>query len=156
MTPYEPNNRNGPWRYAPPPGVSGLLAARVFGFFVDAVIISVLFYLFFIVLAFAGFVTFGLAWFLLPPLFWLVALLYNGIMISGPARGTFGMRLFGIEMETMEGAAVPFLTAAVHAVIFYITVSVLTPFILLIGLVRDDRRMLHDILTGVMAVRSAR
>jgi uncharacterized RDD family membrane protein YckC len=143
------------WGYRRPPGLKGVLASRIFAFFVDAITISVLFYFFFILLAALGFVTFGLTWFLIPPLFWLTALVYNGVTISGRKRATLGMRLFGIELVGTDGMPLGFLTAAVHAVLFYITVSVLTPFILLIGLVRDDRRMLHDILTGAIALRAA-
>lgn len=140
--------------YRRPAGLRGVLASRIFAFFVDAIIISVLFYIFFFVLAILGFATFGLTWFLIPPLFWLTALLYNGFTISGRRRSTLGMRLFGIELVGLDGSRLSFLTAAVHAVLFYISVSVLTPFILLVGLVRNDRRMVHDLLTGAIALRA--
>jgi uncharacterized RDD family membrane protein YckC len=142
------------WGYRRPPGLRGVLMSRIFAFFVDAIIITVLFYIFFMLFAILGFVTFGLTWFLIPPLFWLTALLYNGITISGRKRSTIGMRLFGIELVHVDGGRLNFLTAAVHAVLFYISVTVLTPLILLVGLVRDDRRMVHDFLTGAIALRS--
>jgi len=145
-------DQNGSYRRLP--GLKGVLASRVFAFFVDAITIAVLFYVFFMLFAILGFVTFGLTWVLIPPLFWLTALIYNGITISGGRHATLGMRMFGIELVGTDGLPLGFLTAAVHAVLFYITVSVLTPFILLVGLVRDDRRMLHDLLTGAIALRA--
>lgn len=154
MTEYSRLTETENWGYRRPPGLKGVLASRIFAFFVDAVTIAILFYVFLLLFAVLGFVTLGLTWFLIPPLFWLTALLYNGILISGRKRATLGMRLFGIELVAVDGARLNFLTAAVHAVLFYISVSVLTPFILLVGLVRDDRRMLHDLLTGAIALRA--
>lgn len=142
------------WGYRRPPGLRGVLMSRIFAFFVDVIIITVLFYIFFMLFAILGFVTFGLTWFLIPPLFWMTALLYNGITISGRKRSTLGMRMFGIELINTNGQSLNFLVAAVHAVLFYISVTVLTPLILLVGLVREDRRMLHDLLTGAIALRS--
>jgi len=155
MAEYSRADVDGNWGYRRPPGLKGVLASRIFAFFVDAIIIAILFYVFFMLFAILGFVTFGLTWILIPPLFWLTALFYNGITISGRRRSTIGMRLFGIELVGTDGLALTFLTAAVHAVLFYISVSVLTPFILLVGLVRDDRRMLHDLLTGAIALRAS-
>jgi uncharacterized RDD family membrane protein YckC len=42
----------------------------------------------------------------------------------------------------------------VHAVIYWISVSVLTPLILLIGLFNDRRRLLHDILLGTVIINN--
>jgi uncharacterized RDD family membrane protein YckC len=105
------------------------------------------------VLLVLGFVTFGLSWFLIAPLFPIVAVLYNALTISGRRRGTWGMRMFGVEIRTMSGQTPPFVVAAVHALFFYVSVSALTPFVLLVGLLRDDRRLLHDLLAGLIAVR---
>jgi uncharacterized RDD family membrane protein YckC len=43
---------------------------------------------------------------------------------------------------------------AVHAVVFWISVSVLTPFILLVGFFNARRRLLHDILVGVVLINT--
>lgn len=154
MSQYTRDDDGKSWGYRRPPGMQGVLTSRIFAFLIDAIIIFIIFSLLFLTLVTLGFVTFGLTWLLLPPLFWLTALFYNGILISGSRRATFGMRMFGIELVNLNGYSLHFLTAAVHAVLFYISVSVLTPFILLVGLVRDDRRMLHDLLTGAIAYRT--
>ena len=145
---------NENWGYRRPPGLRGVLASRAFAFFFDALIIAFLVMILTWVLFVLGFFTLGLSWFLIPPLFWLTALIYNGVTISGRRHATIGMRIFGIELVAIDGQPLSFLAAAVHAVLFYISVSVFTLLILIVGLVRDDRRMLHDLLTGAIAVRA--
>ncbi len=142
--------------YPPVPDVRGVLGARIGAFFVDFIVIGLLWVIFSLALIVLGFVTFGLSWLLLAPLFPAIALLYNGLTVSGRHRGTVGMRTFGIELRTVNGSTAPFVVAAVHALFFYVTVSMLTPFILLFGLVREDRRMIHDLLSGLIAVRRGR
>ncbi len=96
--------------------------------------------------------TFGLSFLVLPPLFPLVAFFYNGLTVSGPAMATPGMRLCGLELRTdAAGARVPFMMAALHAVLFYFSWTV--PPILLASLIAADKRCLHDMLSGVIAVR---
>jgi uncharacterized RDD family membrane protein YckC len=131
----------------------GVLRSRVFAFLIDAVAIGTLSLIAFFVTMMAGVFTFGLAWVLLPAIWPLVALLYNGFTIAGPRAGTWGMRAAGIRLVHVDGAPLTFIAAAAHAVIFYVSVSVLTPFVLLLGLVRNDRRMLHDLLVGSVALR---
>ena len=96
--------------------------------------------------------TFGLSLVLLPPLFPFVAFFYNGLTVSGPSMATPGMRLCGLELRMdATGARVPFLNAALHAVLFYVSWTV--PPILLVSLVTRDKRCLHDMLSGVIVVR---
>ena len=136
------------------PNVNGVLASRMIGFCVDFVLISILWAFFMTALFMLGFATLGLTWLLLPTLFPLVALLYNGFTVSGRKQATPGMRLFGVRMQMAEsGGEVSFLIAAIHAIFYYVSVTVLTPLILLVGLVRSDSRMLHDLLAGVIVVR---
>ena len=53
-----------------------------------------------------------------------------------------------------EGAAVYLLTGMllVQLVGFWLTVSLLTPFILLVGFFSSRRRLLHDMLIGTVVV----
>ena len=96
--------------------------------------------------------TFGLALFFLPPLYPFVAFFYNGLTVSGPRMATPGMRAMDLEMRMQDtGARVPFINAAVQAVLFY--VSWFFPPILLVSLVDGEKRCLHDIIAGVVIVR---
>ena len=132
---------------------SGVLAGRIGAWLVDFCVIGVLWAIFAFALVILGFLTFGLSWFLLAPLWPIVAVIYSGVTVSGPRRATIGQRMFGVEVRTTTGATAPFIVAAVHAVFFYVSIATLTPFILLFGLIRADRRMLHDLLSGLIAVR---
>jgi uncharacterized RDD family membrane protein YckC len=135
--------------------VSGVLAGRAMAWFVDLVVVGMLWMVFVTVLFVLGVVTFGLTWYLIAPLWPLLAVIYSGITVSGPKRGTIGMRLFGVELRTQQGETASFVVAAVHAVFFYVTVSVLTPLILLVGLFNRERRLAHDFLAGMVATRKA-
>ena len=96
--------------------------------------------------------TLGLSFFFLPPLFPLVAFFYNGLSVSGAKMGTPGMRVMDLEMRMDEsGARVPFINAAAHAVLFYL--SWFFPLIFLVSLVDGEKRCLHDMLAGVVVVR---
>ena len=98
-----------------------------------------------------GFLSLGLLWFVLPPLFPIVAFFYNGLTIPGRGRGTPGMRAMDLEVRMTSGAPVPFLNAAAHAVLFY--VSWMFPPILLISLFSPEKRCLHDMLAGLVVTR---
>ena len=84
--------------------------------------------------------TFGLALFFLPPLFPIVAFFYNGLTVSGRKMATPGMRALDLEMRMNDtGARVPFVNAAVQAVLFY--VSWCFPPIFLVSLVDGGEAM---------------
>jgi uncharacterized RDD family membrane protein YckC len=136
----------------------GVLARRVVAFFVDLVIlvIPVLFVAMFI--AVFGLVTLGIGWFLLfpllPPATVIWAVVYYGLTFGSPQSATIGMRIMDLEMRTWYGAPAYFVLGAVHAVVFWITISVLTPLILLVGFFNDRRRLLHDILLGTVIINN--
>jgi uncharacterized RDD family membrane protein YckC len=104
-----------------------------------------------------GFVTLGLGWML----FWLLspasvtwALVYYGLTMGSAASATIGMRAMDIEIRTWYGAPAYFLLGAVHAVVYWVSISVLTPLILLVGLFNARRRLLHDMLVGTVLVNN--
>ena len=114
----------------------GVLARRCIAFVIDLIIIAipVMFAALFIFIF--GIVTLGLGWLL----FWLLspaaviwALVYYGFTFGSPASATIGMRVMDLEMRTWYGAPAYFVLGAVHAIVFWLTVSFLTPFILLVG-----------------------
>ena len=57
-----------------------------------------------------------------------------------------------VEMRMTDGAPVPFINAAAHAIFFYIS-WVFTPLILIVSLLAPGKRCLHDTLAGVIVVR---
>ncbi len=135
----------------------GVLSRRIVAFIIDVIIISIPVALAFIFIAVFGVITFGLGWLL----FWLVsplsvvwALFYYGMTLGGPNSATIGMRVMDLQMRTWYGAPTYFLLGAVHAVIFWLTVSMLTPFVLLVGLFNGRRRLLHDMLIGTVVINN--
>jgi uncharacterized RDD family membrane protein YckC len=135
----------------------GVLARRVVAFFIDVMIIVIPLIAAAIFIFVFGLVTFGLGW----ALFWLLspasviwALAYYGYTLGSPASATLGMRAMDIEMRTWYGAPAYFVLGAVHAIVFWISVSVLSPFILLVGFFSARRRLLHDMLVGAVIINS--
>jgi len=65
-----------------------------------------------------------------------------------------GMRMVDLEMRTWYGGPTYFLLGAVHAVAYWLTVSFLTPFILLVALFNGRKRLLHDMLVGTIVINN--
>jgi uncharacterized RDD family membrane protein YckC len=135
----------------------GVLARRVVAFIIDVIIIAIPLIIGWMFIFVFGLVTFGLGW----ALFWLMspgsviwALVYYGATLGSPASATIGMRAMEIEMRTWYGAPAYFVLGAVHAVVFWVSVSILTPFILLVGFFNARRRLLHDLLVGTVIINS--
>jgi uncharacterized RDD family membrane protein YckC len=136
----------------------GVLARRVVAFVIDVIIIAIPLIVGWMFTFVFGLVTFGFGW----ALFWLMspgsviwALVYYGVTLGGPVSATIGMRAMEIEMRTWYGAPAYFVLGAVHAVVFWISISVLTPFILLVGFFNSRGRLLHDILVGTVLINNA-
>jgi uncharacterized RDD family membrane protein YckC len=162
---------SGAWRNAggaPPPHAfdpyshpelfRGVLTRRLFAFLIDCVVLAVPVILACLFIAVFGVVTLGLGW----VLFWLVspasivwALVYFGSSLGGPHSATLGMRVMDLEMRTWYGAPAYFVLGAMHAVLFWVSVSFLTPLVLLVGLFNGRRRLLHDILLGTVVINSS-
>src|SRR5437660_3664779 len=133
----------------------GVLARRCIAFVIDVIIIAVpvLFAAAFIFIV--GLVTLGLGWilyWLLSPTAVIWAICYYGLTFGSAASATIGMRIMDIEMRTWYGAPAYFVLGAVHALVFWVTVSFLTPFVVLVALFNDRRRLLHDMLVGTVVI----
>jgi uncharacterized RDD family membrane protein YckC len=135
----------------------GVLARRCIAFVIDVLIITipVLFAAVFIFML--GLITFGLGW----VLFWLLspaaviwAICYYGLTFGGPASATIGMRIMDLEMRTWYGARCYFVLGAAHAILYWLSVSFLTPFILLVAFLNERRRVLHDIAVGTIVINT--
>jgi uncharacterized RDD family membrane protein YckC len=64
------------------------------------------------------------------------------------------MRIMDLEMRTWYGAPAYFVLGAAHAVVFWISVSFLTPLILLVALFNNRRRLLHDMVVGTIVINN--
>ncbi|HET7123894.1 MAG TPA: RDD family protein [Bradyrhizobium sp.] len=163
-------NSDGAWRndggvpphafdpWTQPELFRGVLTRRIFAFLIDVVVISIPVILACMFIAVFGVVTLGLGW----VLFWLVspasviwAIIYYGASLGGPHSATLGMRVMDLELRTWYGAPSYFVLGATHAVLFWLSVSMLTPLVLLIGLFNSRRRLLHDIILGTIIINSS-
>ena len=59
-----------------------------------------------------------------------------------------------LEMRTWYGAPAYFVLGAVHAIVYWLTISFLTPFILLVAFFNERRRLLHDMLVGTIVINN--
>jgi uncharacterized RDD family membrane protein YckC len=132
----------------------GVLSRRIVAFCVDVILVFVLTLPVVLMLTLLGFVTFGLSWFLIGPSFALVAMGYVALTLGGPASATLGMRLAGVVVRTWSGAPMFPLLAVMHALVFWFSLAVLTPFILLLGLFTYRKQLLHDLLLGVVMLNA--
>jgi uncharacterized RDD family membrane protein YckC len=128
----------------------GVRRKRIAAFLVDFVLVTLISAALWVVVAVLGIFTFGLAWLLLGAIFPAVAILYAGGTIGGPFSATPGMRLAGLAFRLDDGGRPDFLYGAAHLVLFYLSVSFLTPFILLVSLFASRKRLLHDMVIGVV------
>jgi uncharacterized RDD family membrane protein YckC len=129
--------------------LAGVRTRRIVAVCLDLILVSLIVA---IVWVTAIVLTLGLALFFLPPLFPIIAFFYNGLTVSGWRMATPGMRAMDLEMRLNDsGQRVPFVNAAVHAVLFY--VSWFFPPIFLVSLVDAEKRCLHDILASVVILR---
>ena len=108
-----------------------------------------------IFIAVFGLITLGLGWLL----FWLVSpmsiiwvLVYYGATLGGPHSATIGMRMMDLELRTWYGAPGYFVLGAAHALLFWVSLSFLTPLILIVGLLNGRKRLLHDMLLGTIVI----
>lgn len=123
-------------------------------FLIDIAIIFTLWIAAVVILFFVGIFTLGLAWLLYGALFPIVALGYNAWTLSRDVSATVGMRLMDLEMRTWYGERMYALLAAFHALLYYFTVTMLTPFILLIAPFNARKRCLHDFFAGTVMINS--
>jgi uncharacterized RDD family membrane protein YckC len=136
----------------------GVATRRVFAFLIDLVVMSIPVILGYVFIAVFGLITLGLGW----ALFWLAwpatviwAMVYYGASMGGPYSATIGMRVMDLELRTWYGAPGYFVLGAMHAVLFWISVSFLSPLVVLVGLFNGRRRLLHDIILGTVVINSS-
>jgi uncharacterized RDD family membrane protein YckC len=136
----------------------GVLTRRAFAFLIDLMVLSIPVILGYVFIAVFGLITLGLGW----ALFWLAwpasviwAIVYYGASLGGPHSATVGMRVMDLQMRTWYGAPGYFVLGATHAILFWVSISFLTPLVVLVGLFNSRRRLLHDIVLGTVVVNSS-
>lgn len=137
-----------------PERYDGVRTRRIFAFLIDAALVLFLMVAAYVVIAVVGLFTLGLLWLLLPAVWPVVAILYSVLTVGGPYSATPGMRFAGIEIRTVSGGRMDYGLALLHALLFWASVAILTPFVLLVALFTDRKQLLHDLIIGTAAVRA--
>lgn len=128
--------------------LAGVRTRRMVALWIDVFLISLICFALWFLL---GLLTFGMMWMMLPPLYPLVGLLYNGLHMSGRYQGTPGQRAMDLQVQLRNGGRAPFINAAVHSILFY--VSWMFPPVFIVTLLDPDKRFLHDIITSLIFTR---
>jgi uncharacterized RDD family membrane protein YckC len=154
------NNPTAAYAYDPwlqPDLFAGVLTKRFFAFLIDLVVLSIPIVLISIFILIFGVITLGLGWLLfglISPVAVIWALVYYGASLGGVHGATVGMRTMGIQMRTRTGDRPYFMLGAIHAILYWLSVSFLTPFIVLVGLFNGRRQLLHDMILGTVIVNT--
>jgi len=135
----------------------GVLVRRSIAFLIDVVIIAIPALLAALFIFVFGLITLGLGWVLFK-LLWpatvIWAVVYYGLTFGSAASATIGMRIMDLEMRTWYGAPAYFVLGAVHGALYWVTISFLTPLILLVAFFNERRRLLHDMLVGTIVINT--
>lgn len=133
--------------------VGGALSRRCLAWVVDFVLIVLLVWLLWWVLAVFGLLTFGLgfsAMAILP----IVPFCYQMLSLLSAASATPGQRMFGLTVRRNFDLGPPTaLQALVSTVVFYLTLAT-SGLLLLFAIVTIRHRTLHDIVSGLIVVRT--
>jgi uncharacterized RDD family membrane protein YckC len=136
--------------------LEGVLLPRLGAWIVDVLILVVFTWLMGIAIAIIGFATLGLGFLLMPAVGLVAALSYAALTVGGRHQATPGMRMAGIRVIRADGGRPDRLTAAAHALLFWVATG--TGFLLAldiaVGLLRADRRLGHDLLAGLAVIRA--
>jgi len=133
----------------------GVMSRRVVAHIFDLIalffIVAVLSIPFFVL----GILTFGLLFIFYGLYVAAIVLTYIALSVGGEAGATPGMRAMAVEVRTLEGYRLSRSMAVINGVLFFVSVTVATPLILLVGLFNSRGRLVHDILSGTIVVNTS-
>ena len=145
-----------PGALPPVPYLRASLCGRCVAYLLDIAFIFLFTAILGTIIAVIGLLTFGFGWTLfavLPA----SGIIYSAITVGGARQSTWGMRMLGLRVVAPEsGTRVDMLTAAIHALLFYVAISTFLLWCVdvLFGLLRPDRRLGHDVILGLAVVRA--
>jgi uncharacterized RDD family membrane protein YckC len=129
-----------------------VLWRRMFAHVVDTLIVALVMAPVLIGLLLTAIVTLGLIAIPLAFAFVFVRAVYYILYTGGAKSATPGMRLLGIELRAIDGGRPGYLQSAVRTLLYYATLAVFTPLILLVIPFNRQRRGVHDFLSGTVVV----
>jgi uncharacterized RDD family membrane protein YckC len=146
-------NSNLPDPATAPELFDGLLPRRVVAFLIDATLIGMLVLCLGFVGLLAGFLSFGLAWTMLPLLMPLAVVAYYALTLGSSHRATVGMSVMDIVLTPTRGQPLDGLAVLLHPFLFWLSFWISWPVSLLFALFTPRQQMLHDLIVGTLMVR---
>jgi uncharacterized RDD family membrane protein YckC len=125
---------------------------RLIAHVVDTLLVALVMAPVLIGLLLTAIVTLGLIAVPMALAFIVVRACYYVVYTGGPRSATPGMRLLGIELRGIEGGRPGYLQSAVRTLLYYATLTILTPLVLIVIPLNGRRRGLHDFLSATVVV----
>jgi uncharacterized RDD family membrane protein YckC len=135
----------------PPVATRGVMGSRIIAWIVDALMLTIIAGLAWLILIILVPFTLGTSLFFMPVVAVGAVMAYAAIMISGSRQATIGMRMTGLMVTDMTENRPQALNAAVHALLFYVAAPAFPVWLAMIGIgfLRSDRRFGHDLIAGL-------
>jgi len=131
----------------------GVLMRRVIAFIIDGIILTIAIAVSAAVLGVLGVLTFGIAWLgyiiLVPG----VLFAYYVVTLGSAARATVGMQVMDLVLTPTRKTTLDGGLAVLHPFAGWLANTILSPFVLLLGLFTPRRQLLHDLIVGTLMVR---
>jgi len=132
--------------------VGGVITRRCVAWVIDIILIAILVGVLWWVLAMFGILTFGLGFAAMPVLS-VVPFLYHFLsLLSGPSA-TPGQQMLGLTVRRDYDLGRPTPLQAVISVLAYYLTLATSGLLLVVALFTTRRRMLHDLVSGLVVVR---
>jgi uncharacterized RDD family membrane protein YckC len=147
---YPRHNRTDSYN---PDDYESIRLRRIFAYAIDVLCIAVLSWGASIVAGLLGVISFGTLTPLLVLGLALIPIGYNTFLIGGKWNATIGMRFMNMRMEGLNGNEPDYLTAFIHAALFYFSIAITSSLILLVSLFNPRGRCLHDYVASVVIRR---
>jgi uncharacterized RDD family membrane protein YckC len=131
----------------------GVLFKRALAWLADVLLIAILVWVLWWVLALFGILTLGIGFGAMAILPW-VPFLYNYLSLLSQASATPGQRIMGLVVRRNADLGPPGpLRALVYVLLYYLTLAT-TGLLLLVALFTVRHRTLHDLASGLVVVRA--
>jgi len=101
-------------------------------------------------------VSFGL---LMAPLAFALGLIpaaYHTLLIGGSGSATWGQRLFGLEVRSLDGGRPSYLQALILTILFYVSIGLTGGLILALIPFTRYRQGVHDLIANIVVLRRVR
>lgn len=135
------------------PSTTGVLTRRVIAYVFDLIFIALFGWMLFCAAAFLSLFTLGLLHFLFAFVA-LAPMLYATLTIAGRHGATWGMRIMAIGYRDEAGSLPSLAQAFAVSFLFYFTFWATGGLVLIVALLSSRHRTLHDILVGLVMVRT--